>query len=284
MCLTSLLALIPLYQESPVSVQLRLPEPRHGHRVHRIGDQVFVLGGFSPKGSSTDVSSFSLKRKRWSKLPSMQVGKGFFGSALIGDTIYAVGKAIERYRLGDPTWKVIRRDPSIPASHLSAAAIGKHLYILGPQFLQFDTSSGKLKKLAPYPGFNAKDHFQVFFAAGETLHVIGGITGQTFEPTANHWTWRSGKWSRRPNAPKPLNTKFAVVAQANGNLLCLSHPYSFALNLKTLRWRPRSPMPMELAMASSVELNHKLHILGGLNPAAPARNLVYDIKRNRWVN
>src|ERR1700752_4661466 len=72
---------------------VQVPTRRHGHRAHLIGDTLIVFGGFAPhepQDGMRQTLAFDVRKLSWRRLADMHIPKAFFGSALVGRTVYAV--------------------------------------------------------------------------------------------------------------------------------------------------------------------------------------------------
>src|SRR5688572_30415775 len=79
------------------STSARLPLSRHGHRVHLVGNVLYVMGGYSYGSADRGMRqafAYDFDRARWRRLAEMGVGKGFFGSGVIAGRIYTVGEGV----------------------------------------------------------------------------------------------------------------------------------------------------------------------------------------------
>lgn len=261
--------------------------PTHGHTAHLLDGKIVAMGGFRQgaggRGDTRTVDTRPLGPGKWTTLPSLTVGKSFFGSAVICGTIYAVGGNIECWNPGMGAWKVVCTDARLPTSHFAVAVQGTSLYVLGREFLRFDTATRKLSRLEPYPGMKADDHFEVFAAIGDSLHVVGGLDGDSFDVRKSHWRWTSGTWTRLPDTPTGLFAKFAVTHVDQHDLYVLSGLGSYRFSARTGTWEKRASMPLTLAMAASFEHGGWLFVLGGLNERRTNTGMAYHLKEDRWI-
>lgn len=264
-----------------------LPTNRHGHRIHVIGNELLVIGGFTRNSDPAEDASRSSLRygfatKRWTPAAKLQVGKAFFGSAVVDGRVYAIGQNIERYDVARDAWEVVSEYQGLPTSHFSAAAIGSEIFIVGHRLWVFDTKTGTVAEHPPWPNRNSGDHFHIVAALGGTLHVIGGLDGETFDPSAKHWTWRDSRWQRQPDAPAPLFAKFSAVQVLDDRLYVLGPTASYHYDLQLRDWKRLAPMPETLAMPSSFSRDGMIHVLGGLNTAQEKPRWRYEPRFDRW--
>jgi Kelch motif len=265
---------------------LGLPANRHGHRVHLVGDELLVIGGFSRDSDSSESSrsclGYDFAAGQWRQAASFHTGKAFFGSVMVDGHVYAIGENIERYDLAQDMWEVVSNHPGLPTSHFSAAAIGSDIYIVGHKLWIFNTRTGAIVEHAPWPDRKSGDHFHVVAALNETLHVIGGLDGETYDASSRHWTWRNGTWSRQPDAPEPMFAKLSVVEVVDGRLYVLGPDHSFVLDGQSLVWRRLAPIPETLVMAGSFVRHGMIHVTGGLATQQDHPRFCYDPVHNQW--
>jgi hypothetical protein len=142
--------------------------------------------------------------------------------------------------------------------------------------------SGKIVEHAPWPDRNSGDHFQIVAALDDTLHVIGGLDGETFDPSQKHWTWRDGNWSRQRDAPETMFAKLSVVQTIENRLYVLGPDHSLVFDAEINEWRRLAPMPETLVMPGSYVQNGVIHVLGGLATQVKRPRMCYDPQNDRW--
>lgn len=214
----------------------------------------------------------------------MSEGKSFFGSAVVGRSIYAIGRKIERLAPGAQKWETVFQDPNLPSSHFAVAALGNRIFIIGREIDVFDTRTCKVERIAGYPGMKPDDHFEIAAGIGNELHVIGGLDGDSFQPRAVHYVWKDSQWKRLPDAPSSLFAKFSVVETIGPRLYIFSSRGSLCYDSSSRKWSRLTDMPQDLAMPAAVTYDGWIHVLGGL-PVDGKRMLhAYHVRDNRWVS
>jgi hypothetical protein len=236
------------------SVALRpvpLPAERHGHRVERVSEGLLCCGGFGAGEDRGMHETLWLApgTTRWQPRAPMIVGRAFFATVVIDDTLYAIGEGVERYDFAADRWTAIVPQDTLPRSHFAAAAVGRTVYVLGGYpveqsgFLAVDVDRGTVRRLEPPPGFAPGDHFHLMVAIDGVLHVIGGIAGETFTLKTEHWTLSADGW--RPDAAAPVGmwAKFAAQAVIGDRLYAFGDfgGYCFDDATKSCRVVRRSP-------------------------------------------
>jgi hypothetical protein len=269
-----------------------LPDRRHGHRMHDVKAGLIVFGGFG-EGSPGDergtraTFAFDSGRRAWRRLPDMHAGKAFFSSAVVDDAIWAIGTDIERFDPVLERWEIVCRDERLPGSHFAAAAVGRAIYVVGAEVLVFDVGTRTLARIDPWPGRRSSgsfhDHFHVVAVLDDTLHVIGGLDGNAFQPMNVHWVMRGGVWSRLPDAPQALFAKFAVVQVVGHTLYFFTSGSGLSYDGRRAVWTTVAGMPSMLVMPASFARGGWIHVLGGMPVEDGPTRLSYEIATDRWV-
>lgn len=161
--------------------------------------------------------------------------------------------------------------------------MGRSLYILGREFSCFDTKSQKLTTLPAYPSMKPADHFEVMATVGDSIHVVGGLDGESYEIRRSHWRWNGGKWHREDDAPDGVLAKTSVVEVVDGKLYVLSGMGSFRYSPKTRSWTRLAKMPILVTMGASVQVGDWIIVVGGLSDARVIPTLAYSVRADRWV-
>lgn len=264
---------------------LRIGGSRHGHAVLPLEKGWLVCGGFLAEPRLEDRGShdaFWCDRQtlEWCELPRMNVGKAFFGAAVVGGQAYVVGGNIERFNPAAKRWEIVCRDSALPTSHFSAASIDSQLLIVAHRLFLFDTQTGTLTDRDLWPTRGPGDHFHVVAALGGELHVIGGLDGETFDSQREHWVWNGTQWRRLPDAPAALFAKFAVVQVVENRLYVLSADGSYFFEAG--HWKTLARMPKAICMPGSLVNSGKIYVIGGLSTDPSLSRFVYDITNDRW--
>lgn len=271
-----------------------LPTPRHGHRIERLRAGWLSFGGFGdasqPDRETRQTWWLANGAKTWERRADMHTGRAFFGSACVGDVVYAVGEGLERYEPAADRWVELLPAGELPRSHFSAAAIGRTIFVLGgyggrgADLIAIDLDGSKLRRLAAPPGFAEGDHFQIVQAIAGRLHVIGGLDGKTFEPRREHWVLGAEGWQAQAEPPPGLWAKFAVQAVV-GEKLYLFGPFGgFCFDAGASTWTPRAKPEGLIVMPQTVPLDGRLWVVGGEVDGGPREPLLrcYDIAEDTW--
>ena len=260
----SLLIAATLQTGQPLWIDL--PQARHGHRSHVVNGKLYVFGGFerhvNPQTNSTIASD--LRSGRWEALAPMAKSKAFFASAVVENVIYAIGSSvIEKYEPTANRWRLVNEGEILPGSHCEAVAVNNKIFILGKEFLSFDTKSNLVSKLTGYPGMKPGDHFELVGNLRSRVHVVGGLDGDTFDARSTHFVFDGKAWSQEPDAPFPMFGKFAASVVHEGKMYCLTPDGSAVYDPGSKTWKRLVKMPETVAMPTAVVRNGWIVLIGG---------------------
>lgn len=282
--MVSLLIAATIQAAQPVWIDL--PRPRHGHRSHVLGGKLYVFGGFerhvSP--STNSLLAGDLRTGRWEPLAPMIKARAFFASASVENAIFAIGSSsIEKYDPQSNRWRLVNEGEVLPNSHCEAASVGNLIYILGKDFLSFDTKTNLLSRLPGYPGMKPGDHFELVGNLRSRVHVVGGLDGDTFEARSTHFVFDGKSWSQEPDAPFPMFGKFAVGVVHEGKFYCLTPDGSAVYDPGSKTWKRLAKMPETVAMPTALVRNGWIVLIGGQPNEGYKVRLAYDLARDKWV-
>ena len=201
-----------------------LPRPLNHVGVGAREGSIYVVGGLGNKLEYLSTGSdaawrYDIEQRRWEELAPMPTARGALGTAVVGDTLYAVGgrdgpdslASVEAYDLKRGTWSTRAPIPGHGRDHLGVAALGGFVYAVGgrydggeemSEFLRYDPRADRWTEQPPLPigtsGMNLE-------RVGPLLVVTGGegskqefLTGRTFA-----FDPRSGHWRELPSSPRP---------------------------------------------------------------------------------
>jgi hypothetical protein len=249
-----------------------LPAERHGHRVERVSGGLLCCGGFGAgeDRGMHDTLWLAPGATHWRPRAPMIVGRAFFASVVIDDTLYAIGEGVERYDFAADRWTMIVPQGTLPRSHFAAAAVGRTIYVLGGYpveqsgFFSVDVDRGTVRRLEPPPGFAPGDHFHLMVVIDGVLHVIGGIAGETFTLKTEHWTLGADGWRAQAAAPVGMWAKFAAQAVIGDRLFAFGDFGGYCFDAATNSWSRRAPLPLALVMPAAVVIDGTLWLIGGM--------------------
>ena len=192
----------------------------------RIGNSIYVVGGFEATRTSPAVERYDIRRRRWKSVRSMPLAVNHPTAVAYRGDLYVHGGYAANLGLTDPTGALQRYDPSrnrwsrLPSSPTARAAhavavIGHRLYAAGGA-----NETGSLRSLDVYdfesrrwsrgPSFPppARNH-TTGVASGGRFYVLAGRDTRNFAAAARYDP-RRRKWERLP----PLRTARGGIASA----------------------------------------------------------------------
>jgi N-acetylneuraminic acid mutarotase len=192
----------------------------------RIGNFIYVVGGFEPARTSPAVERYDIRRRRWTTVRPMPVAVNHPTAVAYRGDLYVHGGYTANLGLTEPTGALQRYDPTrnrwsrLPSSPTARAAhavavIGHRLYAAGGA-----NETGSLRSLEIYdfesrrwargPRFPppARNH-TTGVASGGRFYVLAGRDTRNFTAAARYDP-RRRKWERLP----PLHTARGGIASA----------------------------------------------------------------------
>ena len=251
------------------------------------GGKVYVMGGIDiewrPFGL---VLEYDPASDRWAQKKTMPELKHHVGVASLGGKVYLMGGFVWPEK-GPPAWTPV------------ASA------------WEYTPATDSWRKLAPLPSPRgalacAALEGKVYCAGGARLPAWSQRNGigpgseieqpndlLVYDPSANAWT---------PKAPMPTPRNHFTLTAAGGKLYAIGGRIGHAFvsgwsvpaaaneeyDPATDRWRLRSPLPSRRSAHAAVEVNGKVHVLGGeewqgFMSGVHRTHEVYDPQTNRWA-
>lgn len=201
-----------------------------------------------------------------------------------------------------------RRDSEIARTEVSAAAVGRYVYVLGGYAFggsltraveRYDTRRDRWRRVQPMPV--AVNHAAAVSYRGD-LYVLGGYTGTPFslgigtggvaDATAAFFRYDPGRneWSRMPSAPTARAAMAATVighrlyvAGGGDSLRPLTQFETF--NFRRRRWRSGPSMPLATEHTAGTAAGGDFYVVSGRpNYGARTNSFVqrYRPQTRRW--
>jgi hypothetical protein len=276
-----------------------LPHGRHAHRAEVLPDgRVITFGGFEHGDASADRGMratwiFDPARGAWSRGPDLNAPMAAHGSAVVDGIVYAVGGDVERFDAAASKWVVAIGGERFARSHLTAAQFGRRIFVAGgfpaerPRVAIIDPGTGAVEAIPPHPGMAAEDHFAFIAVFGDAIHVMGGLSGDDFQPTRRHHAWTGRTWIEKAPLPVGDCAKFAAwgVDHERARVLVFGGG-NFAYDAKSDSWSPlpAPPWPGHRVMPAAFVREGYFYALGGMGEDRARFEVdVFDIEAGRWI-
>jgi N-acetylneuraminic acid mutarotase len=227
-----------------------------------IGNKIYLLGGFTPKGISNKVDVWDIKSSTWSRIVPLPRGLHHTTASVVDGKLYVIGgfdsgtwrPSNVNYEY-DPQvhrWTIKTPMPTARGGHAAGVINGK-IHLVGGAHRKlfnlvntsahevYDPKTNRWETLASMP--TARDHLTVS-VIGKKLHAIGGRVNVDYN--------------------KNLNTHEAYDA-------------------KTSKWSLHAPLPTARSGITSQVLNGLIHVFGGESGEGTfVENEAYDPSTNKW--
>ena len=255
----------------PVGRWVRLraaPSSRGEVSAARLGDVVYVVGGFDTTGhSSAVVQRLDLRNDRWSAVPPMPEALNHMSAIGYQDRLYVVGgyasptdtstDAVTDFWGYDPAARRWQRMPSAPEPRAAAGAavLGHHLYVVGGRndataalsslaIFDFDTGRWSLGPSLRHP----REHLAAVAAGGAVWALGGRVLGvgntdvQRYRPGAAGWqSMASMPVARSGFQAVSVRGSIVVVGGEDG---AQTIPAVDRLDVRTGRWSALAELPL----------------------------------------
>ena len=243
-----------------------------------VGEDIYVIGGFSADGASTsNVDIYDTKADTWRSGPDLPIAVHHPMAATPKGRLYLVGG----YSGDVPSSKVFRLDgsawveePSMPGGRAAggAAAIGDKIYVaggIGDQGLAqsayvYEAPSSKWSEVAGMP--TPREHLGVA-ALAPFLFAVGGRSSTNFA-IAESFDTRSSTWARMADMPSARGGSAAGVT-SNGFLVSAggeadkTFDSAELLDLQSGKWFLLPPMPTARHGLGVVGVGTKIYVISG---------------------
>jgi N-acetylneuraminic acid mutarotase len=192
----------------------------------RIGNFIYVVGGFEPTRTSPAVERYDIRHRRWKRVRDMPLAVNHPTAAAYRGKLYVHGGysanlgltqptgALQRYDPSRNRWRRLRSSPT-PRAAQAVAVIGRRLYSAGGandtgslrSMEIYDFEKGRWSRGPSFPG-PARNH-TTGVASGGRFYVLAG-RDSTNLAAAERYDPRRRRWERLP----PLHTPRGGIASA----------------------------------------------------------------------
>jgi Kelch motif len=236
------------------------PTPRGEVSAARIGNLVYVVGGFDSSGHTTGL--------------------------------------VQRLDLVSGRWKTVTPLPQ-PLNHMSAVGYRGHLYVVGGYSQLSDTSTGAVSRFwrydPPTGAWHAMSDAPVARAAagaavlGHRLYVAGGRNDTTAALSSLAiYDFDTGRWSLGPSLAHAREHVAAVTAGGavwllGGRVSGVGVTYVERYRPGATAWQEMSPLPVARSGFQAVSVGHSILAVGGENGASTVPEVDrLDLHTDRW--
>jgi N-acetylneuraminic acid mutarotase len=272
----------------------------------RIGNSIYVVGGFVPGGATTRaVERYDIRRKRWSRMRPMPLALNHTTANAHRGRLYVQGGfegplnqptgALLRYNPATNRWRRLPAAPT-PRAAQAAAFVGERLYVAGGA-----NDSGSLRSLEIYDVAKRRWTSGPSFSGPARNHTTGVTTGGRFYvlagrdstnlAAAERYNPRRRRWQRLPDVPTPRGG-IASVRLRDGRIVVFGGeelgPGGTTIeevelfNPRTRRWRALPDMRTPRHGLGGAVLGNRVFALeGGPQPGLAFSNAieVLDVPR-----
>ena len=244
------------------------PTPRVEVSGARVGDDVYIVGGFDTTGHTTaEVQRLDLRSQRWSSVRPMPRALNHMSAVAYDGRLYVVGgyaspgdtstDAVRGFWRYDPVtgrWQVMPSAP-IPRAAAGAAVLGHRLYVVGGRndttaalssvaIFDFDTGRWSLGPSLAHP----REHLAAV-AAGGSIWALGGRDLGVSFTYVERLRPGAAQWQSMPSMPV-ARSGFQVVA-AGGGIIAVGGedgtqtvPQVERFDLHRGSWSALAPLPV----------------------------------------
>ena len=278
-----------------------VPTQRMAAGAAALDGHVYVIGGFVLKDGEVlglaAVEEYDPAVETWRKRRPMPTGRSFFGIAVAGASIFAIGgtstdtlqslDVVEAYDPRTDRWRRVASLPT-PRSQVCAATLGGKIYAIGGNagheraFEVYDPAADTWAALPPLPRPRRN---AAVIASGGKLLVFGGVTPDGWTPVDafDEYDPATGLWTARVSAPT-ARTDFAMVA-VGGRVVVIGGfrkgPLSVveSNDLAKDEWSVATELPLRLQFPAAVAVDGRIFVAGGTSalPLPSAAFLALDL-------
>jgi|SRR5579859_1319515 len=239
-------------------VNSNLPVARAGLASAAYDNQIFVIGGDTPNGVTSNTMRYDIVAKAWTRLADKPVAVADISAAVIGGLIY------------------------VPGGRLDSGVITSTLEVFDPQANQWS-------RRAPIP--SVLSGYAMVALEGE-LYLFGGWDGQHYVDTVYVYDPQLDKWSE--DAPLPSARGFATAATASDRIYviggtdgstALADNLEFSPNSRARggpSWQNRAPLPVARARVASATVADIIFVIGGEGVSGQWLTLEYTALNDSW--
>lgn len=263
--------------------------------------KLLVCGGYNRVECLKTVEVYDLSTNKWSLLKSMNIPRGRFNVAVVGEKVYAIGgcdgtKDLNSVEVYDPIsmkWKLI---PHLPMARSNAGVchLDGKIYLIGgingqkgvTECNAFDSATETWTTIAPLvvgryqPGVTALNEHVYAVGGCESWSCLNSV--EKYNPNTNTWVLVSSMHTaRRGCGVAVFNGKLYAVGGHDGvHSLCSVEIY----DPETNTWSPGPSLTSCRGNVGVCVVENRLFAVGGFNGRAFVNTVEFlDIRTNEWT-
>ncbi|ODS41139.1 MAG: hypothetical protein A7315_02135 [Candidatus Altiarchaeales archaeon WOR_SM1_79] len=284
-----------------------MPTARLGLGTALVDGKIYAIGGLRTEIQPlSTVEVYDPTTNTWTEKTHMPTARGTFGCAVVDGKIYAIGGGVTgSYNLStvqmyDPATDTWTRKASMPTprSCVAASTVNGKIYVIGgtkgesgilagiSTVEEYDpaTDTWTRKKDMPTPRWSLGTCVvdgMIYAIGGNIQYPNIASAVEVYDPSTDNWT----KKTSMPTARYSLATSsvngtifaFGGWRASGGDWGDPMYKKVEAYDPITDTWTPRTDMPFEIALLSTVRLNGKIYLIGGTKTQHPftSINTVY---------
>lgn len=237
------------------------PSSRGEVSAARLGDDVYVVGGFDAAGHTTAaVQRLDVRTGRWSAIPPVPVALNHMSAVGYRGELYVVGGYASP---GDTSTDAVRG------------------------FWRYDPSTRRWRAMPDAPVARAAAGAAVL---GHRLYVVGGRNDVTAALSSLAiFDFVTGRWSQGPPLAHAREHLAAVAAGGSiwalgGRELGVSFSYAERYRPGASAWRPMPSMPVARSGFQAVAVGDQIVVVGGEDGAQTVPEVDrFDLRTGRWA-
>ncbi|MGA9295646.1 MAG: kelch repeat-containing protein [Ignavibacteriaceae bacterium] len=257
--------------------------PKSGGSASFVDGKIFVIGGSVLPGI-TDVAHnvvYDPSANTWEEKASMPTARGFLFTAVVNDTIYAIGGGYPNYKLKveayDPVTNSWTTKKDMSKGHIgcnSSCVIDNIIYIVGGNYSErecwtYKPGTDEWTQKASMPS-DAGGALSVTAYNG-LIYTFGGSTDVpgVAKKTVYAYNPQTDTWTKKQDMP---TARYAFQTYLiNGKIYAMGGAPSGGVSLSTVEvydpetdtWETKPNMPHNRAWFSGAVVNNKIYVIGG---------------------
>ncbi len=276
---------IQIQAQNGWTLKTTIPTLRVGASAEIINGKIYVMGGVTTNFLLSAVNEmYDPLRITWDTLAPMATPRAFFASAIVNDTIYAIGGGysgpIDKVEAYDPvtdTW-LPKANLLNPRFCMRGAAVDGIIYIVGGNYNEhncqvYDPDSNKWTEKSPMPSDGGGNLSLTVYDG--LIYTFGGSSNSSYnEPwealsTVYEYNPQTDIWTKKNDMPSP---RFGLGTYlVNGKIYAIGGSQSRNTTLATVEvydpvtntWETKPDMPFNSFDFARAVVDNKIYVISG---------------------